>query len=76
MTGFSRVTPTLRVTPLAAVRSGFWMVSGRKPISGCSEGEQFHECRLQKLYDGVNNLNKRMGELRDTNGDAGAGPVS
>jgi serine protease autotransporter len=73
VTGFSRVTPTLRVD--TSDDSTKWILDGfRTEVDKAStaKAESFMNAGYKNFMTEVNNLNKRMGELRDTNGDAGA----
>ena len=73
MTGFSRVTPTLRVDTTGG--STKWILDGFRTEgdkAAAAKANSFMNAGYKNFMTEVNNLNKRMGELRDTNGDAGA----
>lgn len=72
MTGFSRVTPTLRVDTTGG--STKWILDGFRTEAdkaAAAKANSFMNAGYKSFMTEVNNLNKRMGELRDTNGDAG-----
>lgn len=73
VTGFSRVTPTLRVDTTGG--STKWILDGFRTEAdkaAAAKANSFMNAGYKSFMTEVNNLNKRMGELRDTNGDAGA----
>ncbi|EKS1136580.1 autotransporter outer membrane beta-barrel domain-containing protein, partial [Escherichia coli] len=73
VTGFSRVTPTLRVDTTGG--STQWILDGFRTEAdkaAAAKADSFMNAGYKNFMTEVNNLNKRMGELRDTNGDAGA----
>ncbi|AUM10872.1 S6 family peptidase [Escherichia coli] len=73
VTGFSRVTPTLRVDTTGG--STQWILDGfqtEADKAAAAKADSFMNAGYKNFMTEVNNLNKRMGELRDTNGDAGA----
>ena len=73
VTGFSRVTPTLRVDTTGS--STQWILDGFRTEADkatAAKADSFMNAGYKNFMTEVNNLNKRMGELRDTNGDAGA----
>ncbi|WP_000293109.1 autotransporter outer membrane beta-barrel domain-containing protein, partial [Escherichia sp. TW09276] len=73
VTGFSRVTPTLRVDTSGG--STQWILDGfqtEADKAAAAKADSFMNAGYKNFMTEVNNLNKRMGELRDTNGDAGA----
>ncbi len=73
VTGFSRVTPTLRVDTTDG--STKWILDGFRTEgdkAAAAKANSFMNAGYKNFMTEVNNLNKRMGELRDTNGDAGA----
>lgn len=73
VTGFSRVTPTLHVDTTGG--STKWILDGFKAEAdkaAAAKADSFMNAGYKNFMTEVNNLNKRMGELRDTKGDAGA----
>lgn len=73
VTGFSRVTPTLHVDTTGG--STKWILDGFRTEAdkaAAAKADSFMNAGYKNFMTEVNNLNKRMGELRDTNGDAGA----
>ncbi|EJK7328142.1 autotransporter outer membrane beta-barrel domain-containing protein [Escherichia coli] len=73
MTGFSRVTPTLHVDTSGGNTK--WILDGFKAEAdkaAAAKADSFMNAGYKNFMTEVNNLNKRMGDLRDTNGDAGA----
>ncbi|MCQ0458594.1 autotransporter outer membrane beta-barrel domain-containing protein, partial [Escherichia coli] len=73
VTGFSRVTPTLRVDTTGG--STKWILDGFRTEAdkaAAAKADSFMNAGYKNFMTEVNNLNKRMGELRDMNGDAGA----
>ncbi|EFO0221000.1 autotransporter outer membrane beta-barrel domain-containing protein [Escherichia coli] len=73
VTGFSRVTPTLRVDTTGG--STKWILDGFRTEAdkaAAAKANSFMNAGYKSFMTEVNNLNKRMGDLRDTNGDAGA----
>ena len=73
VTGFSRVTPTLRVDTTGG--STQWILDGFRTEAdkaAAAKADGFMNAGYKNFMTEVNNLNKRMGELRDTNGEAGA----
>lgn len=73
VTGFSRVTPTLHVDTSGGNTK--WILDGFKAEAdkaAASKADSFMNAGYKNFMTEVNNLNKRMGDLRDTNGDAGA----
>ncbi|CBG91787.1 autotransporter outer membrane beta-barrel domain-containing protein [Citrobacter rodentium] len=73
VTGFSRVTPTLHVDTTGG--STKWILDGFRTEAdkaAAANADSFMNAGYKNFMTEVNNLNKRMGELRDTNGDAGA----
>ncbi|WP_097469944.1 S6 family peptidase [Escherichia coli] len=73
VTGFSRVTPTLRVDTTGGNTK--WILDGFRTEAdkaAAAKANSFMNAGYKSFMTEVNNLNKRMGELRDTNGDAGA----
>ncbi|HDL7822267.1 TPA: autotransporter outer membrane beta-barrel domain-containing protein [Yersinia enterocolitica] len=73
VTGFSRVTATLHVD--TGGDSTKWILDGFRTEAdkaAAAKAESFMNAGYKNFMTEVNNLNKRMGELRDTNGDAGA----
>ena len=72
-TGFSRVTPTLHVDTSGGNTK--WILDGFKAEAdkaAAAKADSFMNAGYKNFMTEVNNLNKRMGDLRDTNGDAGA----
>lgn len=73
VTGFSRVTPTLHVDTTGG--STKWILDGFRAEAdkaAAAKADSFMNAGYKNFMTEVNNLNKRMGELRDTKGDAGA----
>ncbi|HAZ3610114.1 TPA: autotransporter outer membrane beta-barrel domain-containing protein [Escherichia coli] len=73
VTGFSRVTPTLHVDTSGG--NAKWILDGFKAEAdkaAAAKADSFMNAGYKNFMTEVNNLNKRMGDLRDTNGDAGA----
>ncbi|HBA6806683.1 TPA: autotransporter outer membrane beta-barrel domain-containing protein [Escherichia coli] len=73
VTGFSRVTPTLHVDTSGGNTK--WILDGFKAEAdkaAAAKADSFMNAGYKNFMTEVNNLNKRMGDLRDTNGDAGA----
>ncbi|EFN6682711.1 Serine protease EspC (plasmid) [Escherichia coli] len=73
VTGFSRVTPTLHVDTTGG--STKWILDGFRTEAdkaAAAKADSFMNAGYKNFMTEVNNLNKRMGELRDMNGDAGA----
>lgn len=73
VTGFSRVTPTLHVDTTGG--STKWVLDGFRTEAdkaAAAKADSFMNAGYKNFMTEVNNLNKRMGELRDTKGDAGA----
>ncbi len=73
VTGFSRVTPTLHVDTRGGNTT--WILDGFKAEAdkaAAAKADSFMNAGYKNFMTEVNNLNKRMGDLRDTNGDAGA----
>lgn len=73
VTGFSRVTPTLHVDTSGGNTK--WILDGFKTEAdkaAAAKADSFMNAGYKNFMTEVNNLNKRMGDLRDTNGDAGA----
>ena len=73
MIGFSRVTPTLHVDTSGGNTK--WILDGFKAEAdkaAAAKADSFMNAGYKNFMTEVNNLNKRMGDLRDTNGDAGA----
>ncbi|EIM7615572.1 TPA: autotransporter outer membrane beta-barrel domain-containing protein [Salmonella enterica] len=73
VTGFSRVTPTLHVDTSGG--STQWILDGFRTEADkavAAKADSFMNSGYKNFMTEVNNLNKRMGELRDTNGNAGA----
>ncbi|CBG91802.1 S6 family peptidase [Citrobacter rodentium] len=73
VTGFSRVTPTLHVDTSGG--STKWILDGFRAEAdkaAAAKADSFMNAGYKNFMTEVNNLNKRMGELRDTKGDAGA----
>ncbi|MCQ0124525.1 S6 family peptidase, partial [Escherichia coli] len=73
VTGFSRVTPTLHVDTSGG--STKWILDGFRTEAdkaAAAKADSFMNAGYKNFMAEVNNLNKRMGELRDTNGDSGA----
>ncbi len=73
VTGFSRVTPTLHVDTSGGNTK--WVLDGFKAEAdkaAAAKADSFMNAGYKNFMTEVNNLNKRMGDLRDTNGDAGA----
>ncbi|EHH6605704.1 autotransporter outer membrane beta-barrel domain-containing protein [Escherichia coli] len=73
VTGFSRVTPTLHVDTTGG--STKWVLDGFRAEAdkaAAAKADSFMNAGYKNFMTEVNNLNKRMGELRDTNGDTGA----
>lgn len=73
VTGFSRVTPTLHVDTTGG--STKWVLDGFRTEAdkaAVAKADSFMNAGYKNFMTEVNNLNKRMGELRDTKGDAGA----
>ncbi|MFQ6247206.1 S6 family peptidase [Yersinia enterocolitica] len=73
VTGFSRVTPTLRVDNTDG--STQWILDGFRTEADkatSAKADSFMNAGYKNFMTEVNNLNKRMGELRDTKGNAGA----
>ncbi|MBJ9866113.1 MULTISPECIES: S6 family peptidase [Citrobacter] len=71
--GFSRVTPTLHVDTTGG--STKWILDGFRTEAdkaAAAKADSFMNAGYKNFMTEVNNLNKRMGELRDTKGDAGA----
>lgn len=76
-TGFSRVTPTLHVDTSGGNTK--WILDGFKAEAdkaAAAKADSFMIAGYKNFMTEVNDLNKRMGDLRDTNGDAGAGRAS
>lgn len=72
-TGFSRVTPTLHVDTSGGNTK--WILDGFKAEAdkaAAAKADSFMIAGYKNFMTEVNDLNKRMGDLRDTNGDAGA----
>lgn len=72
-TGFSRVTPTLHVDTSGGNTK--WILEGFKAEAdkaAAAKADSFMIAGYKNFMTEVNDLNKRMGDLRDTNGDAGA----
>lgn len=72
-TGFSRVTPTLHVDTSGGNTK--WILDGFKAETdkaAAAKADSFMIAGYKNFMTEVNDLNKRMGDLRDTNGDAGA----
>lgn len=73
VTGFSRVTPTLHVDTTGGCTK--WILDGFRAEAdkaAAAKADSFMNAGYKNFMTEVNNLNKRMGELRDTKGDAGA----
>jgi len=73
VTGFSRVTPMLHVDTTGG--STKWILDGFRAEAdkaAAAKADSFMNAGYKNFMTEVNNLNKRMGELRDTKGDAGA----
>ena len=73
VTGFSKVTPTIHVD--TSNDSTKWILDGFRTEAdkaSTAKAESFMNAGYKNFMTEVNNLNKRMGELRDTKGDAGA----
>lgn len=73
VTGFSRVTPTLHIDTTGG--STKWILDGFRAEAdkaAAAKADSFMNAGYKNFMTEVNNLNKRMGELRDTKGDAGA----
>lgn len=73
VTGFSRVTPTLHVD--TSGNSTKWILDGFRAEAdkaAAAKADSFLDAGYKNFMTEVNNLNKRMGDLRDTSGDAGA----
>ncbi|WP_253030747.1 autotransporter outer membrane beta-barrel domain-containing protein [Escherichia coli] len=73
VTGFSRVTPTLHVDTTGGGTK--WILDGFRAEAdkaAAAKADSFMNAGYKNFMTEVNNLNKRMGELRDTKGDAGA----
>lgn len=72
VTGFSRVTPTLHVDTTGGNTK--WILDGFRTEAdkaAAAKADSFMNAGYKNFMTEVNNLNKRMGELRDTKGDAG-----
>lgn len=72
-TGFSRVTPTLHVDTSGGNTK--WILDGFKAEAdkaAAAKADSFMIAGYKNFMTEVNDLNKSMGDLRDTNGDAGA----
>ena len=72
-TGFSRVTPPLHVDTSGGNTK--WILDGFKAEAdkaAAAKADSFMIAGYKNFMTEVNDLNKRMGDLRDTNGDAGA----
>ncbi|EQA0898881.1 autotransporter outer membrane beta-barrel domain-containing protein [Escherichia coli] len=73
VTGFSRVIPILHVDTSGGNTK--WVLDGFKAEAdkaAAAKADSFMNAGYKNFMTEVNNLNKRMGDLRDTNGDAGA----
>ena len=73
VTGFSRVTPILHVDNSGDNTN--WILDGFRAEAdkaAVAKADSFMSTGYKNFMTEVNNLNKRMGDLRDTNGDAGA----
>lgn len=73
VTGFSRVTPTLHVDTSGGNTK--WILDGFKTEAdkaAAAKADSFMNAGYKNFMTEVNNLNKRMGELRDIKGNAGA----
>ncbi|MCV5862676.1 autotransporter outer membrane beta-barrel domain-containing protein, partial [Escherichia coli] len=71
--GFSDVTPVIEQKDNGDKTT--WTLKGFNAVANPQSAEKaahFMSAGYKSFLAEVNNLNKRMGELRDTNGDAGA----
>ncbi|ELJ9861411.1 autotransporter outer membrane beta-barrel domain-containing protein [Escherichia coli] len=71
--GFSQVTPTIKASDNGTHTQ--WILDGFQSVpdkTATSKANSFLNADYKNFMIEVNNLNKRMGELRDTKGNAGA----
>ncbi|MFP2606907.1 autotransporter outer membrane beta-barrel domain-containing protein [Escherichia marmotae] len=71
--GFHSMTPDIEVVNTDSATQ--WRLKGfdvQRNNAALSESQRFMDIRYRNFLSEVNNLNRRMGDLRDTQGEAGA----